>query len=247
MNTIDFSQPTILTAKQYGKTITIELDHSDTTIDEVFDGFLTILHGLGYLPSTINDYLKDKVVDIYDDEHTIIKNSLVTDEDFDDYDPEEVIWDWEENNQRMDIIGQNGNEGTHYDKNEEDDVNVWGDEEEDGIATDEDIEECELNDKLELPKDEYKGIYVQKPGFDWDDEELDWPVPNEKLKAAAQKYSDEVKVKHVPIRDFDVTHDPDGGFAVKMNEPLYKKIKREEWSKMDKTKMIKGKIKDLKK
>jgi hypothetical protein len=247
MNEITFNSPTILKGTQYGKTITIELDHSDTSIDEVMDGFLTILNGLGYLPTTINDYFKDKVKDIWEDEHQIVKDALCTDENFDDYDPEEVIWDCEENNQRMDIIGQNGNEGTHYDKNEDNDVNVWGDEEEETyLATDEDIEECELNDKLELPTDEYKGIYVEKPRFDWDDEELDWPVANEKLKAAAQKYSEEVKAKHVPIGDFDVTHDADGGFAVKMNAPLYKKIKKEQWSKMDKTKMIKGKIKDLK-
>jgi hypothetical protein len=244
MNTIDFSQPTIITAKQYGKTITIELDHSDTTIDEVFDGFLTILNGLGYLPSTINDYLKDKVVDIYDDEHTIIKNALYTDDDKDEW------FDEEEKYSRMDIIGQNGNEGLHYDEDE----NPWGEDEETYLATDEDIEECEynelsevseLNDKLELPKEEYKGIYVEKPHFDWDDEELDWPVANDKLKAAVQRYSEEVKKRHTPISDFDRAN----GFNGKSLFEPYKKKPNQKVTekKMNKSVVKKGKIKDLKK
>lgn len=160
MNIKDFAKPTILTGKQYGTTITIELDHSDTSIDEVMDGFLTIVKGLGYLDSTINEWIKDKSNDIYDDEYEIMSKSLAddwfddTEEDcgcgdtneYDEYDNDEVDWTWDE--ERIDIIGQNGNEGTHY-----------------GIATDEDIEECELNDKQ---LKDYKGVYVEKPHFDWD-------------------------------------------------------------------------------
>ncbi len=79
MNIKDFAQPTILSGKQYGTTITIELDHSDTSIDEVMDGFLTIVKGLGYLDSTINEWIKDKAKDVYDDEHTIVKNAFAED------------------------------------------------------------------------------------------------------------------------------------------------------------------------
>lgn len=185
MNIKDFAQPTILSGKQYGTTITIELDHSDTSIDEVMDGFLTIAKGLGYLDSTINEWIKDKAKDVYDDEHTIVKNAFAEDwfETFTNTDTEEEVeneWgneeepmedllerynnpktrkhlmelrdedetiDWDE--ERIDIIGQNGNEGTHY-----------------GIATDEDIEECELNEKQ---LKDYKGVYVEKPHFDWND------------------------------------------------------------------------------
>lgn len=236
MNIKDFAQPTILTGKQYGTTITIELDHSDTSIDEVMDGFLTIVKGLGYLDSTINQWIKDKSKDIYEDEHQLIKDSLTddlydidetgayhTDKDWERlYNGGEII-DWDTaDDKRMDIIGQNGNEGTHY-----------------GLATDEDIEECELNEKQLR---DYKGVYVEKPNededqfddygqripngrvtFEWgdepeDEEEDDWfeEVPNEKLKEAAKKYSEEVRTKHTPI-------------------------------KLDKTKITKGKIKDLKK
>ncbi len=164
MNIKDFAQPTILSGKQYGTTITIELDHSDTSIDEVMDGFLTIAKGLGYLDSTINEWIKDKAKDVYDDEHTIVKNAFA-----EDWFDRLKTTDWDE--ERIDIIGQNGNEGTHY-----------------GLATDEDMEECELNEKQ---LKDYKGVYVEKPQFDWDDEDLDWPQPNDKLKEAAQKYSEE--------------------------------------------------------
>ncbi len=222
MNIKDFSQPTILTGKQYGTTITIELDHSDTSIDEVMDGMLTIVKGLGYLDTTVNEWIKDKCKDIYDDEHQIVKDSLADDwfdekelptecwcgsrercdcisepndnDEYTDWNDEDVDWDWDED--RIDIIGQNGNEGTHY-----------------GLATDEDIEECELNDK---------------PHFDWnDDVDIIWfdedefddygmrKIPNDKLKAAAQRYSDEVRAKHKTV-------------------------------KLDKSKVVKGKIKDLK-
>lgn len=218
MNIKDFSQPTILTGKQYGTTVTIEIDHSDTSIDEVMDGMLTIVKGLGYLDTTVNEWIKDKCKDIYDDEHQIVKDSLADDwfdekelptecwcgsrercdcisdpNDNDEYD-DFVDSNWDED--RMDIIGQNGNEGTHY-----------------GLATDEDMEECELNDR---------------PTFDWnDDVDIIWfdedefddygmrKIPNDKLKAAAQRYSDEVRAKHKTV-------------------------------KLDKSKVVKGKIKDLK-
>ena len=224
MNIKDFSQPTILTGKQYGTTVTIEIDHSDTSIDEVMDGMLTIVKGLGYLDTTVNEWIKDKCKDIYDDEHQIVKDSLA-DDWFDEKELPTECWcgsrercdcisepndndeyndfvdsNWDE--ERIDIIGQNGNEGTHYE-----DTNV------NGLATDEDMEECELNDR---------------PTFDWnDDVDIIWfdedefddygmrKIPNDKLKAAAQRYSDEVRAKHKPV-------------------------------KLDKSKVVKGKIKDLK-
>jgi hypothetical protein len=245
MNIKDFSQPTILTGKQYGTTVTIELDHSDTSIDEVMDGMLTIVKGLGYLDTTVNEWIKDKAKDVYDDEHQIVKDAFAEDwfdvfNDKEDYEGQFNDWEnetpteeelptecwcgsrercdcvsepndndeyedfidsnWDE--ERIDIIGQNGNEGTHY-----------------GLATDEDIEECELNDR---------------PTFDWNDEDFDWPVPSEQLKAAAQRYSEKVKANHIHIEDFDENEFDDYGM---------RKIK----PKIDKSKVVKGKIKDLKK
>ena len=273
MNIKDFSQPTILTGKQYGTTITIELDHSDTSIDEVMDGMLTIVKGLGYLDFTINEWIKDKAKDVYEDEHNIVKNALIaeeviSDDDILDWNEEKPHYDWDEENtnERMDVIGQNGNEGTHY------------------FATDEDIEECELN---EAQLRDYKGVYVEKPiypmhecwcgeqtecdcisqpndnefdesieyddygqripkdrvTFEWGDEPEDeedledmiWPEPNEKLREAAKQYSEKVKANHTPIKEQKV-------LGKWQTDNKTKQI-----VKLDKTKVRKGKIKDLKK
>jgi len=244
MNIKEFSQPTILKGTQYGTTVTIELDHSDTSIDEVMDGMLTIVKGLGYLDTTINEWIKQKAKDVYDDEHQIVKDAFAedwfdvfnNDEDYpgqfkdwenetpteedlptecwcgsrercdcisepndnDEYD-DFVDSNWDE--ERMDVIGQNGNEGTHYEHTPTL-----------GLATDDDMEECKLNDIVDMETGE---VF-----YDYDEDEFDdygmRKIPNDKLKAAAQRYSEEVKAKHKPV-------------------------------KLDKTIIKKGKIKDLKK
>jgi hypothetical protein len=192
MNIKEFSQPTILSGKQYGTTVTIELDHSDTSIDEVMDGFLTIVKGLGYLDGTINEWIKDKSKDIYEDEYDIISKSLADDWfDEEDETDEGIDWDEDTTNNRMDIIGQNGNEGTHY-----------------GLATDEDIEECQLNDR---------------PHFEWGDE------PEEDYQGQFKDWERETP----PLED-DEDQFNDYGMRI-------------EKKKMDKSKVRKGKIKDLKK
>ena len=56
---IDFTKPTILTLQQYGTKVTIELDHSDTDIRELFDAFKSALIGQGYLMDTIEEYIKE--------------------------------------------------------------------------------------------------------------------------------------------------------------------------------------------
>lgn len=185
MNIKDFAQPTLLSGKQYGTTVTIELDHSDTSIDEVMDGLLTIVRGLGYLDTTINGWIKEKAKDIYDTEHEIIKDAFAEDwfdtlrHNTDDTElPTEC---WCGSRERCDCISEPNDNDEYSDE----DTNNY----EDGYsATDEDMEECELNERQ---LKDYKGVYVEKPYFDWNDEELDWPQPNDKLKEAAQKYSEE--------------------------------------------------------
>ena len=225
MNIKEFSQPTILKGTQYGTTVTIELDHSDTSIDEVMDGMLTIVRGLGYLDTTINEWIKEKSKDIYDDEHQIVKDALA-DDWFDESDEEDYSgqfkdwstetptedeygdfvdsnWDEDTTNSRMNIIGQNGNEGLHY-----------------GKATDEDIKECEYNELSDLNDDE---------SIIWFDE--DEFTPNDV----------------VDMETGEVTYDEDGGFEVKMKLPYQKKATQKLTpKKMDKTIIKKGKIKDLK-
>lgn len=66
MNT-DFTKPTIITAKQYGTKVSVEIDHSDTDIDELFDAFKTICVGLGYHDTTWKQWIMDRA-DAYREE-----------------------------------------------------------------------------------------------------------------------------------------------------------------------------------
>lgn len=56
----DFIKPTIITAQQYGTKVSVELNHSDTDIDELFDAFQTICVGLGYHESAWKQWIVDR-------------------------------------------------------------------------------------------------------------------------------------------------------------------------------------------
>ena len=265
--------PSKFTATMWGKTITIELDHSDIDLNELMDIFKGLTIASGFEMSSWNNVIKDTASEIYDEEHTIVKDALNTDEDeFENLrhsyeDSTELENDffgsYDSDEKRMDIIGQNGNEGLHYDTDMGEDYDGQFDEW-----------------KIETPTDEYKGIHVSKPTFDWDnetndillnindsitlikdrmedidmrmdniDEQLDilnadvanielniaFPPPNEHILKAKDLYDRAVKAHNMETgevkNDMEVSYDEDGGFAVKMN----------------KSKVTKGKIKDLKK
>ena len=57
---LDFQKPTIITAQQYGTKVSIELNHSDTDIDELFDAFQTIIVGLGYHESAWKNWIVER-------------------------------------------------------------------------------------------------------------------------------------------------------------------------------------------
>lgn len=56
----DFVKPTIITAQQYGTKVSVELDHSDTSLDELMDAFHTLIVGLGYHESTWKEWILDR-------------------------------------------------------------------------------------------------------------------------------------------------------------------------------------------
>ena len=322
--------PSKFTATMWGKTVTIELDHSDIDLNELMDIFKGLTIASGFEMTSWNNVIKDTASEIYNEEHEIVKEALDTTDDdecneCDDNDffgswgsveEEEPIsqlqynlnrdamaeeesksneynenepkphydWDEEITNERIDIIGQNGNEGTHYDEEEI----VWGDE-----------------DELETPTDEYKGIYSSRPTYDWDnetndiltnindsitiikdrmedidmrmdniDEQLDilnadvanieldiaFPPPNEHILKAKDLYDRAVKAHNIDKEFYKDVVDMesgevsvDGGFdgkGFKTPKVLGKwqtDNKTKEVVKLDKTKVRKGKIKDLKK
>ena len=193
------------TATMYGKTVTIELDHSDFDLSELMEIFKGLTIASGFEMSSWNNVIKSLSADIHDTETEDLKEKLnewkdeaddnewkdlrhnTTNDGLDEWkarngfgsptgdsdvrkhylkDSEgyestdelenDFFGPWgsvEEEivNDRMNIIGQNGNEGTHYD----DEELVWGNE-------DEDTNEDELKD--------YKGIHITHPTYDWDNE-----------------------------------------------------------------------------
>jgi hypothetical protein len=206
---IDFTKPTVLTLTQYGTKVTIELDHSDTSIDELFNAFTTTLIGQGYLQSTINNWITDKADEIDEELEETIDDYFFNDGEGDD----RMIEQYFEN------IAMDTNYGITT--SEEEEYDDYGQKVVRYRATEEDMDEVELNEKYD-----YKGIHVENPwgnepeekvtfdwesNYDWQNEEeevgldepiedLVWPKPNEKLKMAAQRYSEEVKQKHTPIK-----------------------------------------------
>ena len=152
MSIIDFTKPTILTAQQYGTKVTVELDHSDTSLDELFDAFQTLCIGLGYNYESWRNQIKSLAEDMIEEDTERLKESMNEWKNEEDDDTEDVKarWDWdytEEDEERMDIIGQNGNDGLHYDS--------------DGFESyqnlnDEDCEDCKPNKVLIDAKKQYE-------------------------------------------------------------------------------------------
>jgi hypothetical protein len=191
-----FNKPSIFTAQQYGTKTTVEVDHSDLTLDEVMDAFQTLIIGMGYHESSFKNWvieraeeynetdaedLKEKLEawKFEDDDNDIRHRYLKDSEGFESnidaveemrkYAEEEMA---KEAERRMDIIGQNGNEGLHYRATEED--------------------EAEFDDYgMRIAED--------RVGFEWgdeaedDDDELEWPNPNQELIEASKKYKKALK------------------------------------------------------
>jgi hypothetical protein len=219
-NMTDFMKPTIITAQQYGTKISVEIDHSDLNLDEVMDVFQTLIIGLGYHENSFKSWVIDRAQEYNETDAEDLKEKLEAWKFEDDdivlrhqyEDREELENDffgtYDSDEKRMDIIGQNGNEGLHYDKEGVDELlkrynepetqkrlNILRDAEL-GIkggyrATEEDEDEF----------DDYgKRIVNDRPHFEWgdipEDEDLfegdEWK-PNQKLVEANERYKSEVK------------------------------------------------------
>ena len=184
-----FNKPSIFTAQQYGTKTTVEVDNSDLTLDEVMDAFQTLIIGMGYHESSFKNWVIERADEYREDDNTDVTTPY-TYEDFkrDEEEFENLRHGYEsreelENNffgkmddseKRMDIIGQNGNEGLHYRATEED--------------------EAEFDDYgMRIPED--------RVGFEWgdeaeDDETENWfndIEPNEELKVGYKKYKKALK------------------------------------------------------
>ena len=353
--------PAKFTASMYGKTVTIELDHSDFDLTELMEIFKGLTIASGFEINSWNNVIKALSAEIHDNETEDLKEKLNEwkDEDEDEFkdlrhntDTKAGLDEWKARNgfgsptgegdvrkrynkdsegyestdeldndffgpwgsveeeivnDRMDIIGQNGNEGTHYEYDGQ--FNDWKNE-----TPIEEDEDTQLKD--------YKGIHITRPTYDWDSEtndiltnindsitlirdrmedidmrmdnideqlgvlnadvaniELDiaFPPPNEHILQAKGLYDRAVKAserdkerrnEYVDMETGEVSVDGEysnnGGFdgkalftpyKKKPNQKVTEKVigkwqtdnKTKEVVKLDKTKVRKGKIKDLKK
>lgn len=191
--TTGFNKPSIFTAQTYGTKTTVEVDHSDLSLDEVMDAFQTLIIGMGYHENSFKNWVTERAVEYnetdaedlkekleawkFEDDDIVLRHSYLKDsEGYESMDELEndFFGQIDESEKRMDIIGQNGNEGLHYRATKED---------EDEFSND--------------------GGFDGKPHFEWGDEPEDdgdlfegdsW-VANEKLVEANERYKSEVKKK----------------------------------------------------
>ena len=177
-----FNKVAIFTAQTYGTKTTVEVDHSDLSLDEVMDAFQTLIIGMGYHENSFKKWVIERAEEYIETDAEELKEKLEAWKFEEDYNGQFEDWknetpsiedDENASNKRMDIIGQNGNEGLHY------------------RATDE--------DEAEFSND---GGFDGNPHFEWGDEPEDdnlfegdeWK-PNQKLVEANERYKKEVKKK----------------------------------------------------
>jgi hypothetical protein len=199
--TTDFKKPSIFTAQTYGTKTTVEVDHSDLSLDEVMDVFQTLIIGMGYHENSFKNWVIERADEYRETDAEDLKEKLeawkfedddnelrhhnsfwqgyeASKKDSEGYESGELendfFGEYDESDKRMDIIGQNGNEGLHYRATQED---------EDEFSND--------------------GGFDGKPHFEWGDEPEDnedlfegdsW-VANEKLVEANERYKSAVKKK----------------------------------------------------
>jgi hypothetical protein len=191
-----FNKAAIFTAQTYGTKTTVEVDHSDLSLDEVMDAFQTLIIGMGYHQNSFKNWVIERAEEYIETDAEELKEKLEAwkfenddnevrhsfgewskdSEGHEDYNGQFKDWagetpiedDEDASNKRMDIIGQNGNEGLHY------------------RATDED----------EAEFDDYGARIVTDSSFEWEDDNLfegDSWFANENLKSANERYKSEVK------------------------------------------------------
>jgi hypothetical protein len=184
-----FNKPSIFTAQQYATKTTVEVDNSDLTLDEVMDAFQTLIIGMGYHENSFKNWVIERA-DEYREDDNMDVTTPYTYEDFkrDEENYENLRHGYEsseelENNffgkmdeseKRMDIIGQNGNEGLHYRATEEDEAEF----DDYGMRVTEDRVGFEWGDEAENDVDLFEGD--------------EW-FANDNLKDANERYKREVK------------------------------------------------------
>jgi hypothetical protein len=194
------NKPAKFTAETYGTKISVEVDHSDLSLDEVMDVFQTLIIGMGYHENSFKKWVIERAEEYNETDAEDLKEKLEAWK-FEDDDivlrhgyenRDELENDFfgtydSEAEKRMDIIGQNGNDGLHYRATDEDEAEFddygkriehatfeWGDE----------------------PEEDYDGQFDDWKNETPEDDNLfegDGWKPNQKLVEANDRYKKEVK------------------------------------------------------
>lgn len=210
--TTGFNKPSIFTAQTYGTKTTVEVDHSDLSLDEVMDVFQTLIIGMGYHENSFKNWVTERAVEYNETDAEDLKEKL-------------EAWKFEDDDNDIRHRYLKDSEGYESDELEND---FFGPEEEISIDAVEEMrkyaegemekaisyEEWHRNrDKMaestyratKEDEDEFSndGGFDGKPHFEWGDEPEDdsdlfegdaW-VANEKLVEANERYKSEVKKK----------------------------------------------------
>ena len=199
--TTGFNKPSIFTAQTYGTKTTVEVDHSDLSLDEVMDAFQTLIIGMGYHENSFKNWVTERAVEYNETDAEDLKEKLEAWKfEDDDNDIRHRYLKDSEGYESMDEL-----ENDFFGPEEEVD---WNEEEQKAIS----YEEWHRNrDKMaestyratEEDEDEFSndGGFDGKPHFEWGDEPEDdgdlfegdaW-IANEKLVEANERYKSEVK------------------------------------------------------
>ena len=143
-STTDFIKPTIITAQQYGTKVSVEIDHSDTDIDELFDAFQTLVVGLGYHESAWKKWILDRADEYRETDAEELKERLT---------------EWQ-NDEVADLVFHNG---VKFTDEEIDKALAQHNAHEDGFDLDEDEYDdygqlIEPNEALKLAAKKYKKV-----------------------------------------------------------------------------------------
>ncbi len=156
-------KPSKFIAETYGTKIKVKIDHSDLSLDEVMDAFQTLLIGMGYHENSIKNWVIERADEYRETDAEELKEKLEAWK-FED-DDNDFSGEYDESEKRMDIIGQNGNEGLHYDTDMGEDYEGQFDEWDNETPIDEDIE---LNGHVWNDEDDIIVGASDEEGIDWD-------------------------------------------------------------------------------
>jgi len=211
--TTNMNKASKFTAETYGTKITVEVDHSDLSLDEVMDVFQTLIIGMGYHENSFKNWVTERAVEYNETDAEDLKEKL-------------EAWKFEDDDN--DIRHRYLKDSEGYESMDELENDFFGPEEERNIDAVEEMrkyaegemekaishEEWHRNrDKMaestyratKEDEDEFSndGGFDGKPHFEWGDEPEDdgdlfegdsW-VANEKLVEANERYKSEVKKK----------------------------------------------------